>query len=83
MNKWLPGVAATLFVAGSASLWHLSGETADAKRRLTHIEKQQDRDREESRADQKEIKTDVKQVANDVQQIKILLESMKRERGGR
>ena len=80
MSKWLPGVAATLFVAGAVGFWHLSGETADTKRRVDQVEKRQAEDRAEIKADQKEIKADVKEMKEEVQRIRILLERLGRER---
>lgn len=78
--KWLPSALVTVVLAGAGALWHLSGETADTKRRVDTVEKRQLEDRQELKQDQKEIKTDVKEVKTEVQQIRILLESMKRER---
>ena len=79
MKAWASAIVA-LFLAGAGALWHLSGETADTKRRVETVEKQQDRDRTELRSDQKEIKQDVKETKEQVQQIRILLERMGRER---
>ena len=79
MKAWI-SLAVTVLLAGAGALWHLSGETADTKRRVETVEKQQDRDRSELKGDQKEIKQDVKEVKSEVQQIRILLERMGRER---
>ena len=79
MKAWA-GALAALFIAGAGAFWHLSGETADTKRRVDTVEKRQEEDRREVRESVKETKQDVKDVKNEVQQIRILLESMKRER---
>jgi hypothetical protein len=78
MGKWFPGAAVTVLLAMAGGLWHLSGETADTKRRVETVEERQKEDRKEARAEQKEIKQDVKDVKNDVQQIRLILERMQR-----
>jgi hypothetical protein len=79
MKAWA-GLAVTLLLAAAGGFWHLSGETADTKRRVDTVEKRQLEDRHELKADQKEIKQDVKETKEQVQQIRILLERMGRER---
>lgn len=80
MKAWGSAIVA-LFLAAAGGFWHLSGETADTKRRVDTVEKRQQEDRLEIKQDQKEIKQDVKDTKNEVQQIRILLERLSRERG--
>jgi hypothetical protein len=87
MKAWI-GLVASLFIAAAGALWHLSGETADTKRRVETVEKRQVEDRETIRRDQHEIKTDVKEIKDAVQKILIRQESQEaarsvRERSGR
>lgn len=72
-----------MLAALGATWGTLSADAAATKQRVGTVEKRQEEDREQIRRDQREIKDDVKDVKSDVQQIRLLLEGMKRERGGR
>lgn len=75
--KWLPGALVTVVLAGAGALWHLSGETADTKRRVQNVEDRVKDDRRDTRQNINEVKEHVKLIDSNTQMILQELRAMK------